>query len=547
MALVHNHKIALSRVYLQALKKPTTRAIARRASVDHRNLTDDSRGVSVLHGILKLLHHIYQLEDGSSLLHQHRHDEPATAGSPHAESDGFSHFNNSDLIADHLAFFYRAETLDVLVEFISPFLIGPATSADQRVLVARIIAALDHLLQIRAHNLDHQDEIYNACWWAIQENVASQKQVSSEDSESEDDEDDDTEDEDDEDDNPNDTSVSSAMSPRRVLAHLEVPGAFYVFEKLLHDPAAAATAPSSSSSGLHSVSLEALWKVVELGLDETILDENGIEVDIVGQKAWLILARQALAIQTVKLADDELPNLSLLRKIAELCLSEDSDVVYVAVEVAVLVISQRGLTAESSQPSQTPPPGMPDVPAAPSNALAIFCGDNVFSTFAQGLLRVLNDQRYPFRRGTASQATIVRLIQILSFLCTSGSAGARLKSWLAEHPVVSEVGDFHLIPDLYSNDRKVLLEIIVREAGNLPESSQVLFFYIQMADTMLTAYHDDIVKDCKQFFDALREMLVAGARGISVPAATLKLADKVLIDHDTLEYEDEDEDDSDDE
>ena len=42
---------------------------------------------------------------------------------------------------------------------------------------------------------------------------------------------------------------------------------------------------------------------------------------------------------------------------------------------------------------------------------------------------------------------------------------------------------------------------------------------------LVRRYHDEVVEDCKQFFDALREMLVAGVRGTAVSPATLKLAD----------------------
>ena len=57
---------------------------------------------------------------------------------------------------------------------------------------------------------------------------------------------------------------------------------------------------------------------------------------------------------------------------------------------------------------------------------------------------------------------------------------------------------------------------------------------------LVRRYHDEVVEDCKQFFDALREMLVAGVRGTAVSPATLKLADHVLVAHDTLEYDEDD-------
>jgi hypothetical protein len=70
------------------------------------------------------------------------------------------------------------------------------------------------------------------------------------------------------------------------------------------------------------------------------MDPAATEVDVVGQKAWLIVMRQALAIHTVKLAAVELPGAGLLEQVAQLCLSEDSDVwcVVVAVAAAAVVV-----------------------------------------------------------------------------------------------------------------------------------------------------------------------------------------------------------------
>ncbi len=174
----------------------------------------------------------------------------------------------------------------------------------------------------------------------------------------------------------------------------------------------------------------------------------------------------------------------------------------------MLVLSQLGLSAEGTSVAATAPPAAtatedddapppappPSLPAASAAALRPFCTDQVFSRFVQGLLRVLNDQRYPFKRGAASHATIVRLLQILSFLCTAGAASARQRRCFQADSRsrgraggVDEAGAV-VVPELFSNDRKVLLEIIVRESGNLPASSQVLFFYIKLADTILLAY-----------------------------------------------------------
>ena len=522
------------------------------------NLVNDQSGVSMLHGILAVLHHIYSLEKGTNDLQKAAVTLPPGA-MPVAE-----------LVADHVNFIYTENTIELLVSLVLPFFLGANTSPDQRVLVARVLAGMDHLLQIRAYNLDHLDEVHATPWWAVLEPSASGPSGSSggsagatgadDDGDSDDDEyDDDDDDDDDEEDtesgeeNEQNVSASSAalLSPRRVLAQKSVPNPYFVFQQLLHDPNAD-RADDDSDDGFATressavLTLGTIWKVVNVGLEETFLDPDGLEQDTVGQKAWLILARQTLAIQTVKLAETELPGPVLLQKIADLCVSDDSDVAYVAVEVAILVLSQCGLTASASNVGREESSAQPKPPPEPSAAMRVFCADRTFSRFLQGLLRVLNNQRYPFKRGAISEATIVRVVQILSFICTAGAEGASYRRSTASQSSsdIAAVSTVVLIPELYSNDRKVLLEILVREAGNLPATSNVLFFYIKLADTILTSYHDEVVKDCKPFFDALREMLVAGIRGIVVPAATLKIADRLLVNHDTLDYDDEEDEES---
>ena len=488
---------------------------------------NDGTGVHVLHNILAVLYHMFTVENASSVLHTTRRGTEVTGdGEP---------IDPAALIADHIAYFYRAETVTVLIQLVVPFFLGPATSPDQRVLAARVLAGLHHLLSVFTHGLNQVDDIYRSCWWALQNDHA---QTDAGDSASGDSDEDDSDEEDSDEESEtsstaeNDISMTSAAeSPRRVRANIDAPSPSFVLLSLLE---------AANDTQLLTLTPSELWSTIEKGLAETSIDKNGdIELDLVGQKAWLVLSREALSVQKIKLTGDSLPNSGLRDQIAGLLLSDDADVEYLATEVAINVLSHENcftsgpITEDLEEDEQLRQLGKL---ATPTAALQSFCAPALFSRFVQGLLRVLNNQHYPFRNGKETEAMVVRVIQVVCFLCREGARTARHKTRLEElnRPVPE-----NLLPEIYSNDRKVLLEIVCREVSNLPGDSPVLYFYIEMANEVLKAYHDEVVEDCKAFFDALREMLVAEARGVNVAPSTLKIADQVLIAHDTLEYDDE--------